>query len=371
MRRRDFFLDEPLNCQEALDDLREFTKTNLQYFNLPSDLNVAWIKTLGHNLEDVALPHTIDRVRTAIENPTQVMVLWSAGSNVLLSETMVSQLNSLCDSIPNPIVLVVGMLGDWIKQWEGKLKFTLSPAMFFEYESASAWENNLSFPIVERNKKFLSMGTKDYPNRKFLLSNILTSGLHNDGYVSYISFNGSYLPNAHYATDEIQHINGIADLANKYLPIKPIDDNPYEWTRMPRQFMADSYLNMVTDTFFETHKGATFISEKVYNAMMHEQMFMMMSPTNTLKFLRDNRFRTFGEYIDESYDSIENNHDRLIAVTEVFIDFVRKPIEEIREIYVSCLPILEHNRKLVGSKRLTQFLLTEIQRAVNEKAQTK
>lgn len=370
-RRRDFFLDEPLNCQEALDDLRKFTERNKQYFGLPTELDIIWIKTHGFNISGDRTPLSLDKIRTAIENPMQVILLWASDQNIPVDEELVESLNQFSESIPNPIILATGMLKDWNQEWGLKLKFSVIPVSYFEYEAANAWADNISLPNIVRSKKFLFMGSKDYPSRKFILSHIMTHNLKADGYVSYTQFGGGQLAPAHYSTEEIAHVNQIADSANMYLPMEPIDDNPSEYTRMPRQFMTDSYLNMVTDTFFETSYSSVFVSEKVFNAMIHEQMFMMLSPANTLQFLRDSGYKTFGEFVDESYDQIQNNHDRIVAVTNSFMDFVSKPIQEIQEIYLKCLPILEHNRKLVMAKRLPEFLITEIQRVINEKAQIK
>jgi hypothetical protein len=82
-------------------------------------------------------------------------------------------------------------------------------------------------------------------------------------------------------------------------------------------------------------------------------------------------YRTFNSIIDESYDLIDNHHDRLVALTKTFIEFASRPIEEIHEIYMQCLPILEHNRERVYQRPLPAILLNELKRAVDEKTQIK
>lgn len=369
--RIDFYLDEPLNSQKALADLRAFTETSKHYLGLPAATNVLWIKSPSHNLLLENLPDTFAKVQIAIENPTQIVIFWAAEYNITLDSALVKEFNQFADSLPNPVMLVTGLLGNWTQQWNSQTSFTISPLLYFDYEATTAWDNNIDLPVT-RNKKFLSMGTKDYPNRKFILSNILTHNLKDSGYVSYAQLGNGTLSTGLYTPEQIAHITCVADQANSYLPLELLDANPDAWVKMPRQFLTDSYLNMVTDTFYEVHDlGATFLSEKVFNAMIHKQLFIMLSPPGTLAYLREQGYQTFHDVIDESYDSIENNYDRLIAVNKSFIEFVSKPIEEIQDIYKACAQILEHNRSRAYAKPLPDIILKELSRAQYEKAQAK
>lgn len=365
----DFFLDELLSSRKPLNDLNKYTETNKKYFNLPEDIDLIWIKTPGHNLTPERISETIDKVRTAITSPKQIIVFWSAETNNLLDDNLVKHLNEFSESVSNPIIFVTGMLGRWAADWIGKIKFTLSPLMYFDYEALNTWEKDIEFPTT-RSKKFLSMGTKDHANRKYLLSNIITNNLLDQGYVSYMQFGGGPL-SGKFSLEEKEHITQVADLADSHLPLPAIDSVPNDWTRMPREFLTNSYLNMVTDTFYDTEVGTNFFSEKVFNAMIHQQLFMYMGPPGSLAYLRMQGYRTFSGLIDESYDLIDNHHDRLIALTKTFIEFVSRPIDEIHKIYTECVPILEHNRACVYQSPLPAILLTELKRAVYEKTQIK
>ncbi len=365
--RIDFFLDEPIGSAKALADFREFTRTNKQRFSVTAP--VLWFKTLGHNITGDRIDYTFSKIQEAIESPEQIIVLWAAEHNIVLDQLLVDNLNRFCDTVPNPVMFVTGVLGNWANEWQEKIKFTLSPVSYFDFEAASAWPDHKTWP-EHRSKKFMCMGTKDYPNRKYLLSKIITGDLLSQGYVSYRQLGSGTLAPAHYSQESIKKIEYVANLADPHLPLKPLD-NSVDYTEMPRHFMYDSYLNMITDTFFEHWGETTFISEKVFNAMLHGQMFIMMSPPNTLEYLRSVGYKTFSNYIDESYDSITDNYQRLTAVTESFLEFANKPIEEIHDIYSKCMSILEHNKQRVLEKTLPQRLINEFQRAINEKAQIK
>ncbi len=365
--RVDFFLDEPIGSAKALADFREFTRTNKARFSV--DEPVLWFKTLGHNITGDRIDYTFAKIREAIEHPDQIILLWAAEHNIVLDQLLVDNLNRFAETVPNPIVFVTGVLGDWVNEWHGKLKFTLSPVSYFDFEAAHAWTKHETWPAL-RSKKFMCMGTKDYPNRKYLLSKIITNGLLDQGYVGYRQLASGTLAPAHYSSNDIAQIQSVASLADQHLPL-PVLDSSIDYTEMPRTFMYDSYVNMITDTFFEHWGATTFISEKVFNAMLHGQMFFMMSPPGTLKYLQSVGYKTFGDVVDESYDTISDNYKRLSAVTESFLEFVNRPIDEIHGIHNKCMDILEHNRSRVLSAPLPHTLKFEFQKAINEKTQTK
>jgi hypothetical protein len=365
----DFYLDEPIGSQQALDDLKRFTNTNKEKFNIPDEIDLLWIKTLGHNLTVDRIEYTIPKINEAILNPTQIVVIWAVEQNIMLDDTLVDSLNEFCNTMTNPVVFITGLLGNWYQDWVGKTNFRLLPLMYFDFEASGAWENLID-SSSDRTKKFIFMGTKDYLTRKFILSNIVDAGVIDQGYVGYRQLDGSSsLPLAYYSSVEINKIKTDADRADAVLPL-PLLTETVDYTEMPRQFLTDSYLNMVTDTFYECPPNSTFLSEKVFNAMLHKQLFMMLSPAHTLSYLRMQGYRTFSGIIDERYDTIENNYERLVAVNDTFIKFVSQPIEHIKEVYAQCVSVIEHNYNRLQINALS-FVLTNELKSLYEKTQIK
>lgn len=367
IHRLDFFLEEPLS-EKSISDLYDFTEVNKRYVGIPDELDILWIKVRYNNLQGDGFTHTTEMIRAAIRRPEQIIILWAADSLIVPNEWWITdRLNAFSETIPNPIILFTGSLPTKPVSY-GPLKFAISPVLYFEYESKKAWDKRNESPVlsVDRSKKFLNMGTKDYPYRKFLLSHIIQNNLLSEGFVSYKRLNAGTLLPSQYTQEQSDEILSQANSIDSYLPLPELD-NSEEYTLMPRNFMSDSYLNMVTDTFYEPSDG-TFISEKVFNAIRHEQMFIMMSPPNTLQYLRDAGYQTFSNYIDESYDSIDNSYHRLHAITKAFIEFTTQPIERIREIYIDCKPIIDHNAKRLENNNFSEFIISELHRTRQEKA---
>lgn len=69
----------------------------------------------------------------------------------------------------------------------------------------------------------------------------------------------------------------------------------------------DCLINLVTETYyfnFFNHQTPTgFITEKTLKAIVAKQIFIIIGERGLLKRIRDMGFRTFSDFIDESYDS--------------------------------------------------------------------
>ena len=88
-------------------------------------------------------------------------------------------------------------------------------------------------------------------------------------------------------------------------------------------------------------------SEKVHVPMLYFKPFILVAPPYTLRYVKEQGFRTFSDFWDESYDLIENHEERLLAVFKV-IDYIDGlSMAEINELYQKMMPILTYNQKLL------------------------
>lgn len=71
-----------------------------------------------------------------------------------------------------------------------------------------------------------------------------------------------------------------------------------------------------------TTQGSWF-TEKTMRPIAAKMPLVLMSVPGALKELRNLGFRTFGNYIDESYDNIDNEQDRVLKVVETVKDIVK------------------------------------------------
>lgn len=134
------------------------------------------------------------------------------------------------------------------------------------------------------------------------------------------------------------------------LPNQTIEDNMSkegkEKNNALEKFYNDSFVDVVTESRFA--QPTANYSEKVYFPMFYKKPFILVAPPYTLKYLREQGYKTFSDFWDESYDEIENHEQRFLKILEI-IDFINeKSLEELREIYIKMLPILVHNYNVVS-----------------------
>jgi hypothetical protein len=111
------------------------------------------------------------------------------------------------------------------------------------------------------------------------------------------------------------------------------------------EYYKDIFCDIVTESRFA--QPTANYSEKVYQPMWYKKPFVLVAPPKTLQVLKNAGFKTFSEFWDESYDDEESHQERIIKIFKV-IDFINdKPIEELRKMFDSMKPILQHNYNLL------------------------
>ena len=88
----------------------------------------------------------------------------------------------------------------------------------------------------------------------------------------------------------------------------------------------------------------------------------MVSTPYCLKKLRELGFKTFHPFIDESYDSIEDDLERMKAIFTELDKFRTTPVDELKQWFTEQIPKLKHNQELFleyGRKSTTKVKLLE------------
>ena len=180
--------------------LHEHSEAVKLKLRIDNKFNVLNITANLYNTQLDQIDETIRRITCAIQSPDQIIALWATGSHISLHPLVIEKLNEFSESIKNPIIYFTGALPTQHRPINDQAKFTISPIMYFEFDSIRHWNQpHFTDPYpynlnrVTRSKKFTSMGTKDYPNRKFLLSHIIINNLLDQGYVSYKQKNSGNL----------------------------------------------------------------------------------------------------------------------------------------------------------------------------------
>lgn len=112
-------------------------------------------------------------------------------------------------------------------------------------------------------------------------------------------------------------------------------------SRFQASFYSKVALDIVTETVYNYYYP--YISEKTLRPIACKRMFIIVGAPGILDLLHQKGFITFGDVVDESYDSIQDPVLRWRALEKSIEDFVTKPLTEIKEIINLKKEILDHN----------------------------
>jgi len=236
-----------------------------------------------------------------------------------------------------------------------------------------------------KSKKFLSLNRHTKWERLHIVAQIIKRGLLDKGYVS--CYLNSKTVNLDYNTESV--IKGLHHyLPNTYLETQKIlEDN---WQLFPlnldlenlnynevistmnkvdsTHFYEDSYFGIVTESkfFHDKDPGNIYLTnpslsgvsldcylftEKIYKFIATKLPFILSGYTGSLKALQRAGYKTFHPYINENYDDIENDEERLQAICDELERLCSKTDDEFLEWQTKLQPIVDHNYNLMKEQR--------------------
>jgi hypothetical protein len=335
---------------------------------IPTD-NFALADLWPSHLENI-LEH-VNRIPIRDENT--LIILLGAFQCIQERDFWINPLDDFCKTIPNPVVVFTGKLTP-------DLEYTL-PITSFKYQRISMFDLVSNFHwdrLVEnrervwtedcykaKTKKFYWSSSKDWYTRRFILAGLVHNDLLGQALVNYKCIHTDIpsmwikhrvkIPFSDYINEQCNSIESIIPL--------PALDNTIEFSQTNVNFYLNSYLGIITDTFFDQ---GIFLSEKVFNAINYQQLFFYIGYHGSLEYLRKQGYQTFDDIIDTSYDSIIETGQRLIAARSSLIEFLKQPIEKIKLAYEKSIPAIKHNKHLLIQQRPDLKFTQTLQKILNE-----
>jgi hypothetical protein len=115
---------------------------------------------------------------------------------------------------------------------------------------------------------------------------------------------------------------------------------------------TDSYFHIVLETHFDVDgSGGAFLTEKTFKPIKFAQPFVVVGAAGSLQALRDLGYRTFDTVIDPSYDTVQDNTLRWIAVKSVIAQIKQNTAQ----LFLACQDDLQHNRQLFLSSKYNRL----------------
>jgi hypothetical protein len=117
----------------------------------------------------------------------------------------------------------------------------------------------------------------------------------------------------------------------------------------------DTYFSLVSETIFFSDyldwEDSCFLSEKIFKAILFRHPFVLCATPHTLKYLKAIGYKTYSPVIDESYDSIEDNWLRLVAILKEVNRLCKLEGDALEDYLKFCREIAEHNFQVLTHKK--------------------
>lgn len=216
---------------------------------------------------------------------------------------------------------------------------------------------------IDKTKWFCCLNNRPHPHRQQTVTYLDYLNLLDKGIVTCLDTNYepgvdkfpyknivlSYTENYN---DKFQLLDTQKEITGKKLPLN-FDTEDYSEGSRPHDYNPNIYntclINLVTETWYHkiwSKKYHNFLSEKIWKPMVAKQIFILIGPQYSLKYLKDNGFKTFDKYIDESYDNLEDNERLFAAVDSLNAVMKKYTIQELSDLTKD---IREYNLELLKS----------------------
>lgn len=201
----------------------------------------------------------------------------------------------------------------------------------------------LSFNHLTRNKRSYRMSM----TARLAEKNILGQGI--------VSFHGTKQDCRNEIEDPRSEMSGPSrSLVEKYLisqDILPIISDRVDingtasaqFGHQEYQMRQQALFSLVNETVFYDPK--LHLTEKVFQPIVCGRPFILAAAPNNLEYLRSYGFKTFGDYIDESYDKEEDNDLRMDLITDQLVKLCDCPVKELQDMLDDMRPILTWNKQ--------------------------
>lgn len=110
----------------------------------------------------------------------------------------------------------------------------------------------------------------------------------------------------------------------------------------------DSYCHLIVETHWDADGGGSFLTEKTFKAIRNLQPFVIFGTAESLALLRSLGYRTFDQYIDNSYDREHENSNRLIKLLHTVRQLKQQDLDQW---YKNCAKDIVYNQQLFLSSK--------------------
>jgi hypothetical protein len=265
----------------------------------------------------------------------------------------------LLDLVRNQKLLLVG---------GGDMEPELNCMVYDHYAyRATCYESNTKqcaradeiYTKLDKPYRFLFLNGRTRPHRKYMLEQMQDAGLLNHALWTNLDttpvYYHTYSTNLFLRPSKIQllptkyeveqfHAGQRDQFQNAFVKHE-LFDNKWGDVYIRAEPYIDTYFSLVTETVFDY--PYSFRTEKIYKPIAMGHPFVAVANRGFYRDLHNAGYKTFGDLIDESFDSIDNNQDRLDRISQVVQDLCAS---NLAEFLVASKAIAKYNQQHLAAE---------------------
>lgn len=289
------------------------------------------------------LEHSI-QLRTLIEQNVIQVVLSNPheGSSTMIGTCCQIGVNDLAQQ--KKILLLAGATMD--DRYTCLAYDSFLPKLYDYEENVQAAERvDEIFDKIDKPYKFLFLNGRMRSSRKYLIEHFQSTGLINQAlWTSLDNTSARTLP-PYYEVDRYKHLaNPATDL--RYVKHALFNNEWGEIYLKPEPYI-DTYFSLVTETVFDY--PYSFRTEKIWKPIAIGHPFIAVANRGFYRDLHNLGFRTFAHVIDESFDLIDDNQQRIEQIAQVTNDLCN---QDLRAFLNECVDVCKYNQQHLAHMRV-------------------
>lgn len=262
---------------------------------------------------------------------------------------------------PSNIIFITGSIQKDYKTKETASRYDTESITVISYQwwkQFVQWLSKKESQIIDNVTEytFLSFNRRLRPHRVAFINLLYQNNLLSFGKVS-ASKNDDCANDFLLQTKKLKHAwpkiysqiasTSLLELYNNILPlyvdvnINDIEDNLAGILDKTEIYYQNTLLSVVMETC--QNYDDWFFSEKTWKPILYKHPFILFNKEFSLQKLRDFGYKTFDSIIDESYDTIINHEDRMLAIITELKRICNLNLEEKRKFKQSTKEIVEYN----------------------------
>jgi hypothetical protein len=203
-----------------------------------------------------------------------------------------------------------------------------------------------------KTKKYTCLNRIHKQYRKEFVYNLWKDGLTEDAYVSYSNVTNKdtredfSMINNNFIRYQSKGIDRINHEFNLLLPLSADNlntDEHNDHSMSVDYLFTDSYWNVVMETYLNA-SGGMFLTEKTFKPIKYGQPFVILGTEGSLELLKEQGYKTYSPWIDESYDQEKDVRLRWYAVIEIARKIAGMSLENLHKWHIEMTSTILHNQ---------------------------